>query len=138
MEVFYVNTNKVFSTRKEFVEYLLTSKVGSYFDEACKQKQCESGRFRSVTEIHQIVMSRFPKTSFMAMLRIISELIDEKKGFAMIWCTQVNKVVLKYMSNNEMKYISNYSRSHYYESVGVDGYSLKDYEGFINKIKNKQ
>lgn len=137
MEVIYISTSKEFSTRKDLVQYLLTSKVASYNDKNCKDKQCEAGRYRSVTDIHKIVLSRFPKTSFKAMLRIIAELIDENMDIAMIWCTQVNKVVVRYITNSERKYITSYSKDRYYESAGVDGYSLKDYATIINDIKKE-
>ena len=123
-------------TRKELIQkFLQGNAYTTYSDEDCTIIQCENGKFRSVTEIFEIILSRFPKTSFNAVLGIIGILIRNNANFVMVWCTQVNKVVLKFASNSELNYISQYSKSNYYDKKGVDDYSLKDYEEIIIKLK---
>jgi hypothetical protein len=123
-------------TRKGFIKKLLTSKgVLTYLDEDCSKLQCaKKGAFRSVSELHLIVRSRFKFTSLEALLKILKEIIDEEKCVALIWCTQIHKVVVKYQENTPKEYITQYSKSNHYESKGVDGWSLKDYEEIINKL----
>lgn len=122
--------------RKQLIlKFLENTGYNTYTDKNYNNLQCHAGTFRSVTEMHQIVLSRFPKTSFNAILRIIKELIDENGRVVMVYCTQINKVVLKYIQNSEAQYISSYSRKNFYKTKGVDGYSLEDYEQIINDIK---
>jgi len=136
MTVLYVKPSDIetTSTRKDLIRKFFRGKYRTYNDEQCTQLQCESGRFRSVTELYQIVLSRFPKTTFNAILRIIRDLIKEDANIAMIYCTQVNKVVLKYFDSATRTYMSNYSRSNYYDKKGEDDYSLSDYEQIINNL----
>lgn len=123
------------STRQDFIRQFLKIKPSSYNDENYTNLQCESGRFRSITELHEVVKSRFPVTSFEAILRIVKTLIDEEgAGVSMVYCTQVNKVVLRYFNKSTKKYITSFSRDNYYKTKGVDGYSLEDYEKMIEKL----
>jgi len=121
--------------RKDFIKKFLKGKViNSYSDADCNILQCEGGRFRSITELHQMCQARFPKTSFEAIVRIVKELIDEDACVSMVWCTQINKVVLKYFDRATKSYMTKMSRENYYNSKGVDGYSLSDYEQIIDKL----
>ena len=135
-EVLYVKLTDVpkTDTRKDFIRKFIRGKFASYSNEDCTKLQCDSGRFRSITELHQIVLSRFPKTSFEAIIRIVRDLINEENPFTMVYCTTVEKVVLKYLGKATSSYISDYSRNNYYTVKGTDGYSLCDYEQLINKI----
>lgn len=123
-------------TRKGFIKRILTSDgVITYSDEECTLIQCnKKNAFRSVSELHLIVKSRFKFTSLEALMKILKEIIDEEKCVALIWCTQINKVVVKYQKNTPKEYITQYSKSHYYKTKGVDGFSLEDYEKIINKL----
>ncbi len=123
------------NTRKDFVRQFLRGKFESYSDEQCNRLQCDKGRYRSITEIHQIVLGRFPKTSFQAILRIVRDLINEDNPVSMIWCTQVNKVVLRYYDKATRSYMTSYSRDRYLTSKGVDGYSLADYERMLQQLE---
>lgn len=137
MEVLYIKESDISktNTRIELLRKFINLKPATYSDESYKDLQCEKGRFRSITELHQIVLSRFPKTSFEAILRIIKDLIREDKAITMVWCTQVNKVVLKYLDEATQAYISDYSLKNYYDKKGVDGYSLADYNEILIKLK---
>lgn len=116
-------------TRKDLVRrFLNKTSPRSYSDAACTILQCDYGKYRSITELHEIVMSRFPKTTFDAMIRIVGELIAEDAGVSMVYCTQVNKVVLKYFDRPTRTYMTDYSRKNFLTKKGVDGYSLNDYE----------
>lgn len=136
MDKIYVKLSDIrsTSTRKDFIRRFIRGKFSTYNDEECNIIQCEENRFRSITELHQIVLSRFPNTSFEAILRIVRDLINEEHPVSMVWCTQVNKVVLKYLDSGTRRYLTDYSRKNYYDVKGVDNYSLRDYETIINKI----
>jgi len=135
-EVLYVKLTDVpkTDTRKDFIRKFIRGKFASYSNSDCTELQCESGRFRSITELHQIVLSRFPKTSFEAIIRIVRDLINEDNPISMVWCTKVNKVVLMYLDKSTREYMTDYSRKNYLNTKGIDGYSLNDYEQLINKI----
>lgn len=121
--------------RKQLIETFVKAKgYNTFYDEKCLDLQCQSGRFRSITELHQIVLSRFPNTTFNAILRIIKELIDEKGEIQMVYCTEVNKVVLKYIGQSASSYVSQYSKKYYYDNKGEDGYSLSDYDKIIKEL----
>jgi len=135
-EVLYVKLTDVpkTDTRKDFIRKFIRGKFASYSNEDCTKLQCESGRFRSITELHQIVLSRFPKTSFEAIIRIVRDLINEENPVTMVYCRTVEKVVLMYLDKATSGYVSDYSRKNLYNNKGTDGYSLSDYEQLINKI----
>lgn len=122
--------------RKHFIKQIITNKgFVTYSDEKCTKIQCDKKTaYRSISELLQIVRSRYKITSLNAVVKLLKELIDENNPIAFVWCTQINKVVVKYVSNTPGNYITSFSRDKYYESVGVDGYSLKDYEDIINKL----
>ncbi len=126
----------VTKTRKAFIKAILKSKgVITYSDQEYTDIQCaKKEAFRSVSELHCIVKSRFKYTSIEALMKIIKEIINEEKCVALIWCTQINKVVLKYLENTPKEYITTYSKSNYYRTKGVDGMSLEDYENIINNL----
>lgn len=137
MEKIFIKTSDIINsnTRKDFVRKFLRGRFETFEDESCTKLQCEKGKFRSITELHQIVLSRFPKTSFEAILRIVRDLINEENPVSMIWCTQVKKVVLRYYDRATRNYITSYSRDRYYNSKGIDGFSLSDYEKMLNNLK---
>ena len=133
----FVKTSEIpeTKTRKAFIrEFLKNKAFTSYSNLSCTNVQCKSGANRSVTEIHQLTLSRFPKTSFEAILRIIKELIDEDAQIRLTYCTTISKVVLMY-SRPQKGYSSSNAVSNYLNTRGVDGYTLKEYEEVINNLK---
>lgn len=122
--------------RKQLIEAFVKNKgFNTFYDKECKDLQCERGRYRSITELHQIVLSRFPKTTFNAILRIIKEIIDDGDGsIQMVFCTQVEKVVLKYIGESASSYVSKHCKTYYYNNKGVDGYSAADYDQIIKEL----
>jgi len=122
--------------RKTFLKKILTTKgVITYSDKACTEVQCDrKDAYRSISELHELVRTRYKFTSLKALLKILKEIVDEEKCIGIVWCTQINKVVVKYMSNTPGKYITSFSRDRYYTSKGVDGYSLSDYEKIMNNL----
>jgi hypothetical protein len=131
----FVKTSEVpeTKTRKAFIrEFLKNKAYTSYSNLSCTSVQCRPGANRSVTEIHQLTLSRFPKTSFEAVLRIIKELIDEDASIRFTYCTTIKKVVIMYAKPKE-GYSSPHAASNR-ELKGVDGYSIKDYEEVINNL----
>lgn len=134
----HVRTNDipVTRTRKAFIRAFLRFKSPpTYSDLMCRYLQCEPGRKRSVTELYQIVLSRFPKTSFENLIKIIAELIDEDGCFYLTYCTQINKVVVLYKSQATQTYLSPHGVDNHLQKKGLDGFSLEDYSKMINKIK---
>lgn len=127
-------------TRKNFIKkFLIGKRIPSYEDPEFTIVQCNGkgenvdGASRSITELWELTKSRFPATSMKAMVKILFELIEEDKAVVLVWCNQIEKVVVKYVPNTSAKWITDYSLKHHYTKKGVDGYSLEDY----NEIKNK-
>lgn len=121
-------------TRQAFIRNFLANKaMTTYENLSCTQVQCRPGANRSISEIHRITLSRFPKTSFDAIIRIIKDLIDHDGCYRMTYCTTINKVVLMYTSKAERKYISP-NATQYFTKVGVDGYSIEMFENEIKKL----
>ncbi len=136
-EVIYVSLNDVPLTnnRKQFVRYFLRGKAYiTYSNTACTEIQCKSTANRSITDLHKIIMSRFPKTTFEAVVKIVKQFMEEDKSVILVWCTQINKPVIKFVNNKAAHWISNHSKSNHYTEKGVDGYSLADYEEMMNKL----
>ncbi len=127
-------------TRKDLLRKFFTGKViPSYNDKECTILQCDgkgesnNGSSRSITELHQIVKSRFPITNLNSVVKIIYQIIEENKSIVLVWCSKINKVVIKYQPNEPLNWISNYSKKNHFNKKGIDGYSLADY----NEIKDK-
>jgi len=138
MEQIFVKESDIPVTRwrKQFIKALIMQGgVITYKDKECKIIQCDrKTAYRSITELHILTRSRFKFTSLEAVVKIIKEIIDEEKCIALVWCTQINKVVVKYLKNTPAEYITKYSQERYFESKGVDGYSLKDYHNIIKSL----
>lgn len=138
MNLIYVKESDIpiFKTRKAFLKNILKSKgVITYSNKDCTVIQCnKKSAYRSISELHLITKARYKFTSLEALLKILKEIINEEKCISLVWCTEINKVVVKYMKGVPGTYITTYSRDRYYTSKGVDGYSLQDYEKIINII----
>lgn len=131
-------------TRKQLIRYFLRgNSYPTYDDKECTVLQCnekgvdtgKSHAFRSITDLHLIVKSRFPKTSLEAVVKIIYDFINEDKNVVLVWCNMINKVVVKYYNNPNKSYITKYSRDHHYTTKGIDGYSLKDFDQIRKNLK---
>jgi len=138
MNLIYVKETDVpvYKTRKPFIRSILRAKgVITYSNKDCTIIQCDrKSAYRSISELHLMVKARYKFTSLQAVLKILKEVVDEDKCISIVWCTQINKVVVKYMEGVPGKYITTYSKDRYYRSKGVDGYSLEDYEKIMNTI----
>ena len=145
MDIIYIKESDVplTRTRKDFVrKFLRGNFIPSYSDPDCKNLQCggknkdnpKHNAFRSITELHAIVCSRFPVTSLKAIVKIIYEIIAEENAVILVWCNQIEKVVVKYVPNKTAKWISDYSLQNNLNNKGVDGYSLKDFEDIKNSL----
>ena len=138
MENIYIKESDIPVTkhRKTFIKKLIMQKgVITYSDENCTKIQCYNrSAYRSISELHVIVKTRFKITSLKALIKIIKSIIEEEKCIALVWCTQIEKVVVKYTKNISADYITTFSRDRYYDSKGVDGFSLKDYEDIYNEL----
>lgn len=133
----FVKTSEVplTKTRKAFIRLFLENKAyTSYKNLSCTDVQCRPGANRSVTELHQLTLARFPKTSFEAILRIIKELIDEDACIRMTYCNTINKVVLMYVSKSKREYSSPHAQQ-YLNTKGVDGYTLAEYLKVMDNLK---
>lgn len=124
--------NAKFYNRKTLLKDFINKKPATYSDEACTVEQCPEGRFRSVTELLELVQTYFPKTTLVDILKIINNLINEGEHIVLVWCTIINKVVVKYVDRQTFSFVSNYSVNRYADRVGVDGYSINDYLNIIS------
>jgi len=143
MNLIYVRESDIPITkhRKTLIKQLLKQQgVVTYSDKECTKIQCEKvsqnghQTFRSISDLHAIVRSRFKLTSLESLMKILKEITNEEKCIGIVWCKQIEKVVVKYMPNTPGNYITSYSKDNYYTTKGVDGYSLKDYEKILNKL----
>jgi hypothetical protein len=122
-------------TRKSFIKkFLIGKKIPSYENSEFTVIQCNGkgenvdGASRSITELWELIKSRFPATSMKAMIKILFEIIQEDQSVVLVWCEKIQKVVVKYVPNTSAQWITNYSVKHHYTKKGVDGYSLADYD----------
>lgn len=130
----YIKETKGSFNRKSLIRLFVTEKPATYSNAECTNVQCPQGRFRSVTELLEIVQTYYPKTTLVDILKIIRDLVNSGENIALIWCTQVNKVVLKYVSAQQRAFVTQYSLERYRNSKGVDGYSINDYQTLINNL----
>lgn len=143
MDLIYVKESDIPITkhRKTLIKQLLIKQgVVTYSNKECTEIQCskvsQNGHqtYRSISDLHAIVRSRFRLTSLQSLIKILREVINEEKCIGIVWCKQIEKVVVKYMPNTPGNYITSYSKDNYYTLKGVDGYSLEDYEKILNKL----
>lgn len=133
MEVLYINTVKDFKTRREMIKYLMSGKSASYSDAACRNKQCDPGKNRSIDDLLAIVRSKFPKTSLNALVKHLTFLMGENRSTNFAWCTTIRNVVILDTPYFKNDYITSYSRRNYYHSVSNSGMSLEKIENIINQ-----
>lgn len=127
------------TSRKQLLRYFLRGKsIPTYDDPECTKLQCDGkgedskvNAFRSITDLHMIVKSRFPITSLEGVVKLIHQFTEEDKSIVLVWCNMIQKVVVKYYDNPNGKYISDYSVKNYLKTKGVDGYSLSDYKKML-------
>lgn len=130
------------TNRTQLLRHFLRGRsIPTYDDPECTILQCDGkgqdskvNAFRSITDLHMIVKGRFPKTTFESVVKVIYNFIQKDKSVVIVWCNMINKVVVKYYNNSAANYITKYSREHYLNTKGVDGYSLSDYDKIIKKI----
>jgi len=139
MELIYIKESDIplGKTRQDLIrKFLRGVSYTSYSNPECTIVQCENGKYRSLTELHAIVCARFPKTSFEAIIRIVFEMIERENSIVLVYCTTVNKVVVKYEPNKAARWISAYSEKNYSDNIGVDGYSLNSIKKIKDNLKN--
>lgn len=139
MELIYIKESDIplGKTRQDFIrKFLRGVSYTSYSNPECTIIQCENGKYRSLTELHAIVCARFPKTSFEAIIRIVFEMIEKENSIVLVYCTTVNKVVVKYEPNKAARWISVYSEKNYSNTIGIDGYSLNSIKKIKDNLKN--
>lgn len=128
-------------TRKAFLEKFFELKPAT--QDADGNEECGPGRKRSLTDLHMLTMSRFPNTSFEAIVRIVDEL--SQKGLLMItFCNTIKKVVVLPAQSpakpiNPPAFISSWGLKNFMDSPGVDGYDLRlidDMRAQITKMKS--
>ena len=113
-------------TRKGFVKKFLEELPTTYDDKECKKIQCYSGRARSISDLHAIVKSRFPKTSVKAVIDIVKQL-NEKGKCDMVWCRQTEKFVVRQKNwEGKLPLVTKYSQDNYKNRRGIDGISFDD------------
>lgn len=120
-------------TRIDFVEKFLKGKFVTYSDEEDFEVQCNVGRYRSISELYYMTTTRFPKTSFIGFLKVVQKLIKKNKNVILVYCTTIEKVVLRYTSDVYSGYVSTYSKKNHFQKEGVDGISLQKLEEIFTK-----
>jgi hypothetical protein len=97
--------------------------------------QCEENRYRSFSEMKEIIKSRFPLTSDAGYLKIVKKLLSTENKIILVYCTQVQKVVFKYIDNPSGKYMSDYSIKNYLKTKGVDDLTLEQINNLLINVK---
>lgn len=137
VKVLYLKNNILnnITTRKQFLKtFIKEGGFDTFLDKECKKIQCKkvsiggNNSYRSVTDLHMILKSRYPLTTLKGTVNLLKSIIKEDQNIGMVWCTQINKCVMKYIKNSSKEYITSYSRKNYYTEKGEDGYSLQDFE----------
>lgn len=121
------------NTRIDFVEQFLKGKFKTYLDEDGNELQCNKNQYRSVSELYYMTVTRFPKTSFNGFLKVIQKLIKKNKNIVLVYCTMINKVVLRYTDNSSAQYITKYSMDRYFDTKGTDEISLQKLQKIFTK-----
>lgn len=121
------------NTRIDFVEQFLKGKFKTYSDEEGTETQCNKNQYRSVSELYYMTLTRFPKTSFNGFLKVIQKLIKKNKNVVLVYCTMINKVVLRYTDNSSAQYITKYSMERYFDTKGTDEISLQKLQKIFTK-----
>jgi hypothetical protein len=110
-------------TRKEFMKAFFETVPATYDKDG--NVQCNARRKRSVTDMHLLVQSRFPKTSIESVIRILGELSQE--GLLMLtYCGIIHKaVVISFYTTptSSIRFVSNWAKNKL-NIVGDDGYDL--------------
>ena len=126
-------------TRKAFIREFMMLAPATYYNNNSLQEP--EGKDRSFSDLWSLVKSRFPKTSFNALVRIIAEL-NQEKLCDVVWCAQNNKFMVrnqktltrKKISLNPLPFITSHSKKYFENKEGVDGVSYKE----LMKIKEKE
>ena len=130
----YIKTDKKYRTRKELLKYVMSERPATYSDPEYKTLVCDANRNRSITDLKEVCDGYFKVTSLKAVVRVTKELMDSGLKASLVYCTYINKVVILNDDTYRENYITRYSRRHYYDSEGEDGYSLEDVENIINNL----
>lgn len=124
-------------TRKAFIKRLLQDAPETY--DSVGDVQCASGKRRSISDLHLITKSRFKRTSLNAIMRILGELHNEDNNFQLVWCSMVEKPVIRIThADKGLSFITAYSVKYNHETEGVDGYSLKMLDSMRESELNKK
>tara|TARA_R110000822_G_scaffold302649_2_gene426960 strand:+ start:15343 stop:15927 length:585 start_codon:yes stop_codon:yes gene_type:complete len=110
-------------TRKEFLRAFLATMPPTYFMNG--REQCRAKAHRSFSDLLVLTQDRFPKTTEKSVVRIVAQLNIE--GLCdIVWCTQVEKFVVRGRRNNPgIPFITNFSVKYFTQSTGVDGISYE-------------
>mgnify|MGYP000336108582 CR=1 FL=1 len=101
--MFYTKCENFDTPLEFFYNYFNTGTPDSYFDKDCENIQCRNGRRRSISDLYQIGLSRYPKLTELQLVSILLELVklptfkSQNKNYIFkgIVCKDVNKIVFK-------------------------------------------
>lgn len=109
-------------TRKDFLREFFRTRPPSYYMNGKLQDKGKT--HRSFSDLLILTQDRFKITSIQAIIRIVAQLNIEGKC-DIVWCTQVNKFVVRGgMNNPGLPFITKYSQDYYKNKEGVDGISF--------------
>lgn len=158
MEKIYVNYKKKYKeTPEEFFNRLYKDSYGfptTYIDIDCTDKQCESGANRSFSDLYKLMKTYYPKITHKQLIKIINKKCTRNKYFYLIYCPDVQKIVLYkaqwfenekrflfnntyfdygyFLTNNKIKEIDKFTITYLYKKLG---YTTKEIKTELKKLK---
>ena len=98
MDNLYVNYKKKYKeTAEKFFNRLYESGYGfptTYKDINCDNRQCENGAQRSFSDLYKLMKTYYPRITHKQLIKIINKKCTRNKYFNLIYCPDVNKIVL--------------------------------------------
>ena len=157
MDKLYVNYKKKYKeTPEEFFNRLYESSYGfptTYKDVDCNYQQCINGSDRSFNDLYRLMKTYYPRITHKQLIKIINKKCTRNKYFNLIYCPDVNKIVLYYgswgtgniylfnrtyydyngqLKDNKIKKIDKFTITYLYKKLG---YTAKEIKEELKKLK---
>lgn len=157
MDKIYVNYKKKYKeTPEEFFNRLYESEYGfptTYKDIDCDNRQCENGAQRSFSDLYKLMKTYYPRITHKQLIKIINKKCTRNKYFNLIYCPDVNKIVLyigqwsensiylfnrtyydynNYLSDDNIEKIDKFTITYLYKKLG---YTTKEIKTELKKLK---
>ena len=158
MDKLYVNYKKKYKeTAEEFFNRLYENPYGfptTYSGINCDNRQCENGAQRSFSDLYKLMKTYYPRITHKQLIKIINKKCTRNKYFNLIYCPDVNKIVLykgqwfenkkRFLFNNtyfdycyflkkeKIKKIDKFTINYLYKKLG---YTTKEIKEELKKLK---